>query len=192
MNLDDLKKIKLTEKQKNAIVVIVLIVGAGGYFYWTKLYQPNIVKIKDRETTLEQKEKELRDARQMVMEYPKFLQRSADINKRVDFINKRLPKESHISETIRRLSQMATESNITIISFMPETKVVKKEDYKETSIEVEFNTNYLNLGKFLTRIGHIERLTIPADMKITATGTDPTLGSTIIVSMKIKIYAFVE
>lgn len=183
--------IKLTKEQTNNLVAGVLITGVVIFGYVQYLIKPVMANHKKKTVLLEQKEKDLKDAREMVSKYAEFSQRASEIIRKVDFINKRLPKGANIADTIREMTKSATESNINIINFQP-GKEVNKGDYKEYAIGVNYSTNYRNMGNFLTRIGYIERLTIPADLsvqKVVATGDS---GNNLAVSMKLKIYSLAE
>ncbi len=193
--------IKLTPKQQQNLVAVVLLVGAVGFGYWKYFLTPNTIKIKEKSAILEQKKKELNDARNMVSKYDEFLKRATETNEKTDFINRRLPMDASISETIKEITQKATESNINILGFEP-GKVTAKDEYKETEINLKFSTSYKDLGDFLTRIGYIERLTNP--VKLSIKGIDQEVGGwspvasaearkgNMDVELSIKIYSFIN
>jgi len=109
--------IKLTKEQQNNIAAAVLISGLAIFSYVKYWAMPVMKNYKAKTVVLEQKKKDLRDAREMVSRYSEFIARASEINRRVDFINKRLPGEINIADTIREITKSATESNIDIVSF---------------------------------------------------------------------------
>lgn len=188
-------KLNLTKKQQQNLIIGVVLIGAIGYVYYAYLFTPNLKTIKDRSAALEQKKKDLEDARNMVSKYDEFLKRATEINTKSDFINKRLPSDMSISDTIKEITEKATESNINIVGFEPSGKPAKKDDYYESEINMHFDTNYKDLGDFLTRIGYIERLTNPAKISIRSKNGDASGVSTndsITVDITIKIYSFIN
>jgi Tfp pilus assembly protein PilO len=129
----------------------------------------------------------------MVSKYSEFLARASEINRKVDFINKRLPKDINIADTIREITKTGTENNVNILRFEP-GKELNKNDYKEFSIAVNYKTNYRDLGNFLTGIGYLDRLTIPSDLAIQRmpVAAEGEATKNLSVSMKIKIYSLAE
>ncbi|HDQ26545.1 MAG TPA: hypothetical protein ENN43_07365 [bacterium] len=193
MNID-LKNIKLTKQQQQNLIAAVLLLGGLGYGYFNFWLSPIQAKLKKESVVLEQKRKDLRDARDMVRSYAEFQARASEINRRVDFINMRLPKETNISDTIRELTQKAAEANINIINFQP-GRERDAGGFKEYDIVMSFETSYTNLGRFLTGVGYISRLITPANLNITRivrTGTEVDYNRTINVAMSVKIYSFSE
>jgi|ERR1035437_2437605 Tfp pilus assembly protein PilO len=188
--------IKLTTKQQQNLIAAGLITIAFGFAYVKFLFLPAMQQFKEKTTVLEQKNKELQDARNMVAKYPEFLKRASEISSRTEFINRRLPQDSNVSETIREITKRATESNINIINFEPGKETVKGE-YKEMEIKVTFRATFVDLGDFLTKLGYIERLTTSSQLSIkgmTATelkSPTKTGRENLNIDMIIKIYSFI-
>jgi len=192
LDLKSLQNIKLTKQQQNNLAAAVIIIGFGLFAYVKWWFIPMTNKVKEKTAVLEQKKKDLKDARQMVMKYSEFVRRSNEIINKVDFMNRRLPKGTNISDTIRELSKSATEANISIINFKPD-KEKNMSSYKELNIKLVFDANFRDLGNFLTRIGYIERLTVPSAFRIKKLeGEDATERANINVEMMVKIFSFNE
>lgn len=188
----DIKNFRLTKEQQNILVVAVLLIGGITYAYINYLFQPNVIKIKDRTAQLQQKTKDLQDARQMAGSYAEFVKKAEVINRKVDFANRRLPVQIMISDAIREITGKATEANIGIVSFQP-MAAVKKSGYTETKVAVNFRTNYQNLGKFLTLLGYIESMTSASSLKIMSViQKGSTSQDTIAVDMEIKVFSSAE
>ncbi len=181
--------IKLTKQQQQNLIATILIIGGLGYAYWNYLLNPLRTTFSQKKQTLEQKRKDLKDARDMVLKYDSFLQKATTITKRIDFINKRLPDTLNISDIIRDVTEKAAMSNIKVISFRPEQKENIKGDYKEVQINVDLVTNYINLGNFFTNIGYIERLITPVNPTIDFLAEEQE-GNNIRVSLALKVYLY--
>lgn len=188
--------IKLTKQQQQNLIAIVLLSAACIYAYVKFLFLPAMQQYKTKTAVLEQKTKELQDARTMVAKYPEFLKRASEISSKTEFINRRLPQDSNISETIREITKRATESNINIINFEPGKETVKGQ-YKEIELRVSFLSTFADLGDFLTKLGYIERLTTSSQLSIKALSDADMKASTktgienLNVDMIIKIYSFI-
>lgn len=128
----------------------------------------------------------------MAGSYSEFVKKAEFINSKVDFINRRLPVGMQMSDTIREITRKATEANIGIINFQP-GNTNKKGGYQETKIAVNFQTNYADLGKFVTNIGYIERMTASSELRLNTLVRPGNVSTdTISVDMELKIYSFAE
>jgi len=187
--------IKLTKEQQNNLIAAVLLTGLAIYAYIKWWYIPVSNQYKQRVATLQQKKKDLQDAREMVAKYAEFMRRASEIDKKVDFVYKRLPKAFVFSDIVKDVTKVATQNNINIISFEPEQKVINKGEYKEYEIKVNFPSNYKNLGNFLTDLGYLERLITPAKIDIQRNknlGAEFDSSKNINVSMVLKVYTLAE
>jgi Tfp pilus assembly protein PilO len=185
--------IKLTKQQQQNIAAAALIIAGVLFVYIKYFFLPNNKALSDKTAVLEQKKKDLNDARSMVAKYDEFLKNASEINYRTDFINRRLPAEANISDTIRELTKRATEYNISIINFEPGIQTNKGE-YNQTEIKIHFLTTYNDLGNFLTSIGYIERLTTPSSVSIKAykpSDASAAVRENISVDMSVQIYSFI-
>lgn len=185
--------IKLTKQQQQNIAAAALIIAGLLFVYIKYFFMPNNKTLGDRTAVLEQKKRDLSDARSMVAKYDEFLKNASDINYRTDFINRRLPADPNISDTIRELTKRATEYNISIINFEPGAETIKGE-YKQTEIKIHFLTTFNDLGNFLTSIGYIERLTTPSNVSIKAykpSDAAAAVRENISVDMAVQIYSFI-
>jgi len=161
-----LSKITLTKEQQQNLVAAIILVGFAIFAYVKWWFIPVNNQYKEKVRILEQKRKDLQDARVMVAKYAEFMRRASEIDKKVDFIYKRLPKTFILSDVIKDVTKAATQNNINVITFEPEQKIINRGEYKEHEIKVGFSTNYRNLGQFLTNLGYIERLITPAKIDV--------------------------
>ena len=187
--------IKLTKQQQQNIAAAALIIAGVLFVYIKYFFMPNNKALSEKTAVLEQKKKDLSDARSMVAKYDEFLKNASEINYRTDFINRRLPAEANISDTIREITKRATEYNISIINFEPGAQTNKGE-YNQTEIKIHFLTTYNDLGNFLTSIGYIERLTTPTNVSIKvykpgSTDAASSVRENISVDMSVQIYSFI-
>ncbi|MCX8092786.1 MAG: type 4a pilus biogenesis protein PilO [Candidatus Goldbacteria bacterium] len=186
--------IKLTKEQQNNIIAAVFFVGFVIFAYVKWWFLPVNNQYKEKVKILEQKRKDLQDAREMVAKYAEFMRRASEIDKKVEFIYKRLPKTFILSDVINDVTRVATQNNINVLSFEPEQKIINKGEYKEYEIKVSFPASYRNLGKFLSDLGYVERLITPTKINIqknkAANLTDSSQN--INISMVLKLYTLSE
>ncbi|HPI03571.1 MAG TPA: type 4a pilus biogenesis protein PilO [Candidatus Goldiibacteriota bacterium] len=189
MDLKKLKDIKLTQKQQTAIATVVMIVGFGGYAYWNYLYSPLVKKNKDKTVILQQKQKDLQDAKNMVSKYPEFLARASAINSETEYLNSRLPEKLSFAELIKEISDKAAASDVTIENFSPE-KETKKGEYTEKRFRFTTRSGYANLGNLITGLGYSKMVIICDELKVRMDEDDIYAKNNIRTEMVLKIYNY--
>ncbi len=187
-------KITLTKEQQQNLLAAVIFVGFVIFAYVKWWLIPVNNQYKEKVKILEQKKKDLQDAREMVAKYAEFMRRASEIDKKVDFIYKRLPKTFILSDVIKDVTKAATQNNINVITFEPEQKIINKGEYKEYEIKINFSSNYRNLGQFLTNLGYIERLITPSKIDIQKRKDSSVTDSSqnINTTMVLKVYTLSE
>ena len=88
-----------------------------------------------------------------------------------------LPEEQDVADLLRRVQGMATQSNLAIRGFTPQT-VSRKTLHAEWPIGLKLEGNYHDLGSFLERVSKFPRIINVGDIKIEAR-PNPADGSTI-------------
>jgi type IV pilus assembly protein PilO len=88
-----------------------------------------------------------------------------------------IPEEKDPQDVLRNLHDVASDSLLDIASFKPKS-VVTKTQYTEWPIELGFEGNYHDLGRFFDRIASMPRLMSVADLQI-KTKAKPTSRGTI-------------
>jgi len=165
MDLKKLKEIKLTQKQQTQIFAAVVLIGFAGYAYWNYLYKPLVKNYKAKVIVLQQKEKDLQDAKNMASKYPEFLRRASAINEETEFLNSRFPANVSFAGLIEEISDKAAANNVTIKTIAPD-KEVKKGEYTEKKFRLTVKSNYNNLGSFITGLGYSKMLMVCDEIKM--------------------------
>jgi len=184
-----LKSIKLTQKQQTTIAVAVILTGLTGYAYWNYLYSPLVKKYKAKAVILEQKQKDLQDAKNMVSKYPEFLKRASAINSETEFLNSRLPERTSFAELIEEISNKAAASDVTLIKFSPD-KETKKGEYTERKFKFAAQSNYNNLGAFITGLGYSNMIIVCDELKMKIDENDIYGKRNVKTEMMLKIYNY--
>jgi type IV pilus assembly protein PilO len=122
------------------------------------------------------KQKELEETRKIVANLDIKKAEFEKVKKELEFVIKRLPSKKEIPELLKTITKLALKSNIELVSFRP-GKSVSKEVYEEIPVNLFVKGTYHNLGLFLTKIGNLERIITPSNVKmhaITPTLQDPS------------------
>lgn len=101
-----------------------------------------------------------------------------------------IPKKKEISEILRKIQQLAYDSRLDIVRFIPRGEI-NKEFYSEWPISIEITGNYHNLAMFFDLLSNFSRLFNVENFKIN-TLRNQIEGSTISANWTAKTYIFLE
>lgn len=99
-----------------------------------------------------------------------------------------LPEEKDPQDVLRSLHDIASESSLDIASFKP-SPIVAKAQYSEWPIQLGFEGNYHDLGRFFDRLAAMARLVSIGDLDI-KTKVKPDGRGTITVSCLATTFVF--
>lgn len=167
-------------------VLALLICGAFYYFVYTEL-----------QTEIEQKTTETRSLRDEVEKgkvtaarLPEFRREVERREATLQALSRILPSRKEVDDLLRKVQQMAAESNLNVLRFKPEA-TQPREFYAAWPISLELDGNYHNLAYFFDRLSKLSRIVNVSNLRINANRT-PTLSNTINASCTATTFVFID
>ena len=179
---------KLPWKVQVGIFLTVAVAAVGG-FYWYYV-QGAQATVTTQLQKLDAMKVEINKGKATARQLPAFRQQVTELSARLDSLRAVLPEEKDVSDLLRRLQTLATQSNLTIRSFKP-APIVQKETHAEWPIELELDGTYHNLGLFLDRVSKFPRIINVKNVRIKAKDK-PQPGSTVVAQCVATTYVLVE
>jgi type IV pilus assembly protein PilO len=179
---------KLPWKVQVGIFLAVAVAAVGG-FYWYYVQSAQATVTTQRQK-LDAMKVEINKGKATARQLPAFRQQVTELSARLDSLRAVLPEEKDVSDLLRRLQTLATQSNLTIRSFKP-APIVQKETHAEWPIELELDGTYHNLGLFLDRVSKFPRIINVKNVRIKAKDK-PQPGSTVVAQCVATTYVLVE
>ncbi|MFQ6109449.1 MAG: type 4a pilus biogenesis protein PilO [Candidatus Aminicenantales bacterium] len=168
---------------------LLLAVIIFGLFYLV-YYKPKNQELKDLREERIKLEDEVAQLRMKKKELDKI---EAEI-KRMDIVLQELeaiiPQKKEISDILRRMQQLAYDSRLNIVKFIPKGEI-SKEFYSEWPISIEITGNYHNLAMFFDRLSRFSRIFNVEDFSIKAIEKQSE-ATTISATWTAKTYIFHE
>ena len=168
------------------ILVAVIIFGLFFMFYY-KPKNEELGTIKTEREQLEQEVLRLKQKQNEIAEIEKELESMGVQLRELETI---IPAREEIDVILRRIQQLAFDSRINIVNFVPKA-LVTKEFYAEKPITIEITGSYHNLATFFNRLGNFSRLFNIENFNIKALRNQSD-ASTISATTTAKTYIFVE
>ena len=129
--------------------------GVGAFWmYYARAAQENIDA---RRAELAVVHAEIVKGQNTARRLPQFRAEVVDLEGQLERLKAVLPEEKDVGDLLRRIQGMATQSNLTIRGFTPQS-VATRQLHAEWPIGLELEGSYHNLGQFLERVSKFPRI----------------------------------
>ncbi|MFW6140408.1 MAG: type 4a pilus biogenesis protein PilO [Acidobacteriota bacterium] len=168
-------------------VVVALIIF--GLFYFIH-YKPKNDELKRVREERVQVEREVERLKQKKEELDQIEQEIKIMNVQLKNLEAIIPQREEIDVILRRIQQLAHDSRINIIQFIPRA-LIDQEFFSEKPISMELTGNYHNIAIFFSKISNFSRLFTMENFSIKAL-SDQTEALTVRANSTAKTYVFHE
>jgi len=184
--------IKLPTPKKVFILVGILCVITGIYFYTFFLPQRDELRLKKDE--LSKFIKELNESRAIARDLEKFKGQVKQLNEELDSALTQLPNEKEIPEILKTISSLGKESNLEFTLFRPKSEE-PQQFYAKVPIELIALGSYHNMGIFFDKVSKLSRIINVVDFNMSRAKDVKGRGETDILiktSCLMNTYRFIE
>lgn len=168
-------------------VALALVVLALFYFAY---YKPKSKEVKYLKTERVRVEEDVRKSRIKKQQVDKIEAELKTTKKTLEKLEAIIPQKKEISDILRKIQQLALNSQLNITRFAVEGEI-PKEFYAEWPISIEITGNFYNLRTFFNRLSFFSRLFTIENFSINSLPTQSETD-TINVSCTAKTYIFHE
>ena len=127
----------------------------GGFTYYYDM--PAGAEMETREAQLKTLRADVQKGMASAKKLPEFKAEVENLEGRLQNLRAVLPEEKDAADLLRQMQSLATQSNLTIISFKP-APIVTKDLHAEWPINLELHGSYHNLALFMDRLGKFTRI----------------------------------
>jgi type IV pilus assembly protein PilO len=156
--------LKLPTSKKVIILVAILCVFAGLYFYLFFMPQREEINLAKRE--LSKLTKELSESKAITRDLEKFKDQVAKLNEELKHALTQLPNEKEIPEILKNISSLGKESNLEFTLFRPKPEE-PQQFYAKVPIELVALGSYHNIGIFFDKVSKLPRIINVVDFNMT-------------------------
>jgi type IV pilus assembly protein PilO len=160
--LDD-KLIRLTEKQKIAILVAAIVLPITLFYFL--VYSPKqqeITRLEANKATLELEIAKLKTTASKIKEHQAKI---AEMETRFKIASVLIPDQKEIPTLLTNISSLATNSGLEVQSFKPRGEVIR-DFYAEIPVDIQVKGSYHNFGFFLYQISKLPRIVTVSNVKM--------------------------
>jgi Tfp pilus assembly protein PilO len=163
---------------KFTVLQQAIFLGAIGFIGVVFLYYQFAIKpinneIASLQTTLEQKKKDLEDAKRIVAKYVEFKKRQDSVQRELEWIQNRIPKSIDRPKLVEAINFLQNRSGVFLTNLGFSAQVTSKDGtYVEVPTTVSFNSDYKGLLVFMYQVSLSNLFVTVRDLTVTA-ATDP-------------------
>jgi len=168
-------------------VVIGGLICGGFYYLW---YAEKVEEVNRKTAEKDQLNASIRALEITASKLQEFQREVQLLEAKLETLKRILPPEKETPDLMRRVQQLASQSNLIIRRFNP-AAVINRDFYQEFPINVDVEGTYHNLGMFFDRVGRLSRLVNVGNVKIKAQNSQ-TANNTIAASCTATTYVYVD
>ena len=168
------------------VVIALALVGAFYQFYVV----PTEAEMATREATLTALRTDIAKGASTAAQLPQFKQQVSELETRLEGLKAVLPEHKDVSDLLRRIQTLATQSNLAIRGFRPAPSVTKQL-HEEWPIQLQLDGTYHNLAMFFDRVSKFSRIINVSNISIRGK-EKPDATSTITVDCTATTFVLLE
>ncbi|HEY5512447.1 MAG TPA: type 4a pilus biogenesis protein PilO [Geomonas sp.] len=149
------KLLKLPNKQKAALLALVLILEGAAIFYG--LYQPRMKEIDVLQTRLEDLQKQIQENRRIANNLPRFKAEYEQLKKDLDSALTELPNQKEIPSLLTSISSVGKGAGLEFLLFRPKPEV-PKDFYAEVPVDIAVSGTFYNVADFFVAVSKLPRI----------------------------------
>lgn len=184
--IEKLLKLPLYQRLLILAVMIVVILGAFGWFVWLPEYEK--LDVMDQE--IARLEADYIQKKQIADNLPKFKEEFAKLEKLLEEALTQLPNKKEIPTLLTSLAALAKDNGLEVVTFTPRGEV-NKGFYAEVPASVDLNGSYHQLASFAQAVSKLSRIVNLSDLDFSSPRVEEKPGgSTAALSIKCKVTTF--
>ena len=147
--------VKLPTSRKVIILVLLIAVMAGLFFYL--IYWPNLEVLKKKKAEVEVLERQVRELRTVAANMKRFQDEAAKLREELKVALTQLPTSKEIPSLLSNISQLGKDSGLEFLLFKPVGEI-NKDFYAEIPVEIKVKGAYNNVAIFFDKVGKLPRI----------------------------------
>jgi len=149
------------------LMLAILVLCVGIYFWYTGMYRPIVVQKKEKSEELQRLKTSLETAKRQAARRVSLQQEYDQLQEQWEVVETLLPRERNMSDFIQDLHRIKGKVDATVerVSPMPSSTV---DFYTENPYEVEMLTSYHGLGMFFSNVANLPIIVDVSDLDIIA------------------------
>jgi type IV pilus assembly protein PilO len=149
------KVLKLPNKQKIALLVLVLLLEAGGFFFG--LYQPKLKQLKALQERLEDLHNQVQENKKIADNLPKYKSDYVRLQKELESALTELPNQKEIPSLLTSIATAGKGAGLEFLLFRPKPEE-PRDFYSAVPVDISVSGSFHNVASFFVAVGNLPRI----------------------------------
>lgn len=141
------------DKINQWLILVVLLVGAGGYYFWSSVYVPMTEQISTLKEEEDRLQRELTKVKSQVQRMSKLKEELAVAQADFAKLQEMFPDQEQIPTRLQDLTSVTRRSGTTTTRFQP-LPAVQKEYYTENKYKLNITGSYHAIGEMFAELAN--------------------------------------
>ncbi|SRR6266540_4203936 len=157
------KVFKLPNRQKIAVMFLILAAIAAGFFFG--LYKPKMNQLQQLQSKLSQLDAQIQENKKIANNLPKYKQDFEQLKKDLDNALTELPNQKEIPSLLTSITSKGKEAGLDFLMFKPKAEEMK-DFYSAVPVDITVSGSFQNLAGFFVAISSLPRIVNISDVNV--------------------------
>jgi type IV pilus assembly protein PilO len=149
------KVLKLPNKQKIALLTVVLLLEGAGFFFG--LYQPKLKQLKDLQLKVDELHAQVQENKKIADNLPRYKSDYAQLQKELESALTELPNQKEIPTLLTSITSAGKGAGLEFLSFRPKPEE-PKDFYSAVPVDISVAGTFHNVANFFVAVGNLPRI----------------------------------
>jgi Tfp pilus assembly protein PilO len=163
---------KITPMQQYIFLGVALFLGIV-FLYYQFLLKPINTKIVTLQATLDQKKKDLEEAKRIAEKFVEFKKRADSVQRELEWIQNRIPKTIEKAKLLEEINYVQGRSGVILTNFTFAAAPISTDICTEIPTSITFKSDFKGLINFLFQVSKSDLFMTVHDIAITSAPLDP-------------------
>ncbi len=146
---------KLPNKQKVALLVLILLAEGAGLFFG--LHQPKLKELKVVQSKLDGLRTQVADTKKIADNLPRFKSEYAQLQKELENALTELPNQKEIPSLLTTITAAGKGAGLDFLTFKPKAEE-PKDFYAAVPVDIYVSGSYYNVANFFVAVAKLPRI----------------------------------
>ncbi|KAF0219011.1 MAG: type IV pilus assembly protein [Geobacteraceae bacterium] len=149
------KVLKLPNKQKVALLAVVLLLEGAAFFFG--LYQPKLNQLKELQLKVDDLHTQVRENKKIADNLPKYKSDYAQLQKELESALTELPNQKEIPTLLTSITSAGKSAGLDFLSFKPKAEE-SKDFYSAVPVDISVAGTFYSVANFFVAVGNLPRI----------------------------------
>ncbi len=149
------KILKLPNKQKIALLALILLAEGAGLFFG--LHQPKLKQLKEVQAKLDGLRAQIADTRKIADNLPRFKSEYAQLQKELESALTELPNQKEIPSLLTTITSAGKGAGLDFLIFKPKAEE-PKDFYAAVPVDITVSGSYYSVANFFVAVAKLPRI----------------------------------